>query len=410
MKLSRILIFTTLLSLTSACVEPEPPAPEIVIHPFGGENNDGITSNTLPESPSTCQSSDEINAVSQAPVVVFNSFVYVLTDDGNNGRLLALDRDDLSLQAEGPLMPTDTFFSTSGPGLGSDVVVVTRENLLIAHDAATLNELWREETTGRFLDGTPRVFNDQVMIGVSGQADTSIVSGYYGFNVDSGEQIWHYQTQGQTYAPSTLAVEGDRAYGVTHDNFDAPVNVVALDIDATGTYADPVNSFTIPNSEVAFGSVSVFNNLVYVNTSPFVGAGKLYGINVSGLTEAWNVDTVSTNSPPTRFGDLILVTQGNSFGTAYQVLGVNPTTEAVELTIPDIGGGKALPLIVGDQIIIATDNAAGPGLYILNRDGSIAHHYVDSDSNEPYPIQGPPAVADGVIYAAGSDGRLYACR
>jgi outer membrane protein assembly factor BamB len=235
--------------------------------------------------------------------------------------------------------------------------------------------LWNYTTMGWLAASSPAVADGVVYIG-GGYGDTVLA-----LNASTGDKLWEYLTGGDVH--SSPAVANGIVYVGSYDD-----RVYALN----ATTGEEV--WIYPTGYDVFSSPAVVEGVVYVGSND----NKVYALDAVSGTELWNYPTENWVSSSPAVGDG-MVYVGSYDGNVYTL---NATT-GVKLWNYTTGGAiSSSPALSSNGVVYigSGDNRT----YALNaQTGQVIWTY--EMGNDAF---SSPAIAEGVVYTASRDGKVYA--
>lgn len=246
-----------------------------------------------------------------------------------------------------------------------------------ALDATTGGFLWNYTTLGWLAASSPAVADGVVYIG--GGYGNSVLA----LNASTGDKIWDITTQGWVH--SSPAVANGIVYIGSYDD-----NVYALN----ATTGEEIWVYTTGYD--VFSSPTVVDGVVYVGSND----NNVYALDALSGVKLWNYTTEEwVSSSPAVSGGIVYV--GSYDGNVYAL---NASTGTKMWNYTTGGAISSSPALSGNGIVYigSGDNRT----YALNaQTGQVIWTYVTG--NDVWPS---PAIADGIVYMASRDGKVYAIK
>jgi outer membrane protein assembly factor BamB len=302
-----------------------------------------------------------------------------------------------------------------------DGLVFTSSNMVYAFDIESGEEVWSYESDDRMGFVSPLALADGVLYAAG--EDGSV----YAFEAESGDIIWQSELTGGMPVNGGPMLADDVLYVTAWDQ-----NAYALDIETGDVLWD-----------TSFGGIS-YAQPAYADGYIILSAptNGVIAIDTEEGEEAWSFETEGMVYGAKATGDGV-VYAGSDDGTLYAI----ELESGDELWSVDTGGVLTTSLAVYDGIVYAANadavlgaydaesgdeiwttdiDGAEPGgvtvtftedddLLILVGDGDGVLHAYDEDGEEVYAVEvadaaiyWPATVIDGVIYVSARDGSVYA--
>jgi len=318
--------------------------------------------------------------------VIHDGTAYFGGGGGSNNTQSNVYAADIADGSEQWRFEHDTAFNTCGALSDDAYFIADNDGTLFALDPSDGTEIWRVEYGTQSYTAAPVPSDGRVYIG---DADAS---GLYGFDTQTGEQVWSFATANAV--GSAPAVGDETVYlGTTGGT----VYAVRMS-DATTTWEVPVDG------EVR-GAPTLVDGTVYVTTA----GGTVYAFDATDGTELWQAQTDQTiNSSAAVSDGTVFVGDGELFSTPGKLYAFDAATGSEQWTFDTEGsyGGRE------GAILNAPTVAAG---YVyFGVDGNKVYAVDASDGSEEWVygnvgvVLSSPAVYDGVLYTGADDNAIYA--
>ena len=308
----------------------------------GGVSDEGTTNEFVTDTSE--QDDDDGNGDGGGAGSGGGATVYV----GTEGPLYAIDAETGEEVWNFPIESVDDTESLgwveSSPTVVNGTVFFTTHDVpggpgpkLLAVDAATGEEEWRNRYAAGSWSSSPTVVNGTVYVG-GGSV------GLHALDAETGEIEWKYEAE--SYIEPSPNVVGDRVYVGSWDE-----NIYALDAE-TGK-----KEWAVETDGRVRGSLTATDNLVYAGSAD----GGLYAINMNGTVE-WKVETgdeIST-APVVASGIVYIST---SDGNLYAV---DAKSGDNRWTFDEADEFRAAPTIHSGNVYAGSVPDDGPSLYVLD--------------------------------------------
>ena len=355
------------------------PAPTTTVVPVsmyrGGLDRTGVMPGPAPSGrPGVLWHVDRLFFVN-GPVVVGNGLVYAGTDDGS------VHAFDMTTGAEVWKLTGHTTFASPTIVLdGMTAYIAGYDDMLLAVDAATGNEIWR----------TDPALNVSRLVAFDAESKTLYVGGRdpvsYAFDSATGQLKWQVDITAPQKSVASIVI-GDTLYFGATDGMLYALNTADGSIRWTwDSTFEMVRSLTYANNTI-FAPATSARNFAFV------------AIDASTGVERWRLSSTKGEYAAAGVvdGNIILGTD-----IVGEVISVSQMDGRVNWTFaPGSRGFRAPPAIVGDMVYVADkegsfyalDAVTGQEIWRLQLDS-----WVDYD----------PAITDGVIYIGTMAGSVYA--
>lgn len=300
----------------------------------------------------------------------------------------------------------------SSPAVADGLVFVgTKSGYLLAVDAATGEERWRQALDGYIIRSSPAVVDGVVYIGggytlyafdaasgaqrwrfstrYSGPSSPVVVDGVvyagtqegyvYAVDADTGHERWRIKTDGLVF--SSPAVAEGRLFVGSDDG-----DLYAFDADGGRLL------WRFPTGGEVYASPAVAGDTVYVSSKSQI----LYAVDAASGEERWRWNAGGDASPAVADGVVYLGSDDNGLyaldGESGEARWLFPTGAPIRLS----------PVVAGDTVYVGS----GATLYAVAAGaeaGTRRWSYVAGDR-----LESSPAVVGGAIFVGGRDGFLYA--
>jgi outer membrane protein assembly factor BamB len=346
--------------------------------------NTGFYPGDAPDDSTLLWVSDYINAVGSSSPVIGNGTVYVNCGESDMNSGPAGDDNDALLGLD---MYTGEVVENFGPGSGS-----------------TSYGSWLAPC---YYEGNVSCGRDDSVNGgdtiVNGKRYSSSYRGtYYCTYESNGTEIWSFQVRGN-YAQGTPVYSDGMVY-LTSSIYFNTVNggdLYCVDAD-TGELIWHLNT-----PREMDGSVSVYNDVLYVTTYNWYSYGDIYAIDKYDGTVLWRNTIQRTDScPAVAYGNVYVSggCPGYSLIQSYCFDAV--TGETVWETVASgygIGGWTASPVVADDKVYIGQiDSTMFSYSKIYAFDAYTGDEIWSSSGGAT------PAISEGILYTIGNDYRVYA--
>lgn len=271
---------------------------------------------------------------------------------------------------------TGTTWISSSPAVAYGMVYFgSFDTNVTALNANTGSLVWNYTTGSWIAASSPAVADGVVYIG------GGYKYGVFALNASTGAQIWNYTTGGQVHSSPALA--------------DGIVYIGSFDKDIyafNATTGAKIWNYT--TGDTIFSSPAFADGVVYIGSYD----KNLYALNATTGAQIWNYTT----------GDLVASSPAIFNGVVY-VGSYDNSTYALNATT----GSKIWSYTTGGPISSSPAVASNGIVYIGSGDNNT--YALDAQTGAKiwsYQTRGDvfssPAVADGVVYAASRDGKVYA--
>jgi len=270
-----------------------------------------------------------------------------------------------------------TWISSSPAVAGGMVYFGGFDKNVTALNATTGAFIWNYTTLGWLAASSPAVADGVVYIG-GGYGNTVLA-----LNATTGDKIWSITTGGNVH--SSPAVVDGVVYVGSYDN-----NVYALN----ATTGAELWHYTTGGD--VFSSPAVVNGIVYVGSND----NTFYALNASTGAKIWNFTATNwfASSPAVVDGVVYVGSYDNNVYALNATTGVeiwHYTTGGAVSSSPAVSSNGIVYIGSGDNKTYALDKLTGELIWSYKTRGDVFSS---------------PAIADGVVYTASRDGKIYAIK
>jgi len=298
----------------------------------------------------------------------------------------------------------------SSPAVAEGLVFVgTKSGYLVAVDAATGDEEWRQSLDGYIVRSSPAVVDGVVYVGAgytlyafdaatgaarwrfsiryAGPSSPVVVGGVvyvgtqegyvYAVDIRSGQERWRVKTDGLVFASPAVA---DGRLFVGSDDGD----LYAFDADGGRLL------WRFTTGGEVYASPAVVGDTVYVSSK----SQLLYAVDIGNGEERWTWNAGGDASPAVADGVVYLGSDDNG------LYALDAESGEFRWLFPTGSPIRTSPVVAGDAVYVGS----GSTLYAVGLEaGQRRWSYVASDA-----LESSPAVVDGAVFVGSRDGFLYA--
>lgn len=340
----------------------------------------GFSEGSAPSTPTRLWVSDDIGAVGSSSVAISGGRIFVNCEDDTGGYVIR------SINQQ-----TGAFLANHGEGNG----VLDSWSSPVYNDSKVWCGLNNYPTGTTF-----STVNGGTMV-ADGKVFSSNWDGgqYFCFDERTGEELWSFSADSPSYAQSCPAYKDGRVYVLYWSGENA---VYCLDADSGAKIWKQDNVTNGP-----CGSPMITGDTIYFTTYNFYGDAEIYALNIDDGSVKWSdTSIIRTDSTPAYAYGNVYVSSGCGGFSDLATYCFNATTgEQVWETdhSDNIGSWTCSAAVADGKVYVGTSTN-----YTSNFGLTCLDAYTGGIVWQDEGGGGTPAIVDGTVYSAGSDGRIYA--